>query len=133
MLGAYLAYTSIERIGGTALGHWAAVAGAAVAVGIVGVAIEVLLLRRIYRAPELLQLIATFGVVLIVRDVALRLWGPEDLLGQRVPGLRGTVAIMGGAIPQYDVLLIAIGPIVLAGLTLAMTRTRWGTLVRAAT
>ena len=47
-----------------------------------------LLLKRIYAAPELLQLAATFGVVLIVRDATLALWGAEDLLGPRAPGLR---------------------------------------------
>ncbi len=41
----------------------------ALLVGLIGVAVEVLLLRRIYRVPELFQLLATFGVVLIVEDL----------------------------------------------------------------
>ena len=49
-------------------------------------------------APELLQLTATFGVVLIVRDVALAIWGAEDLLGPRAPGLAGTVELLGRAV-----------------------------------
>ena len=49
--------------------------------------IEVLILRRIYGAPELLQLLATFAVVLVIKDVALSIWGAEDLLGPRAPGL----------------------------------------------
>ena len=44
------------------------------------------LLRRIYRAPELFQLLATFALVLVFKDAALWLWGPEDLLGPRAPG-----------------------------------------------
>ena len=43
--------------------------------GVVGVVMEILLLRRIYRAPELFQLLATFGVVLVVQDAALAIWG----------------------------------------------------------
>ena len=39
---------------------------------------EMLLLRRIYRAPELFQLLATFGVVLVVQEAALYVWGPAD-------------------------------------------------------
>lgn len=132
MLGAYLAYSLIEELGGGALGHWVAITLAALTVSVLGLLLEVLLLRRLCRAPELLQLIATFGVVLVVRDAALRIWGPEDLLGQRVPGLKGTVEILGGVLPQYDVFLILVGPVVLALLTFALTRTRWGTLVRAA-
>ena len=106
---------------------------AALAVGLLGVLIEVLLLRRIYRAPELFQLLATFALVLVIKDVALFAWGAEDLLGPRAPGLAMAVEILGKRIPAYDLLLIAIGPVVLARLWLLLTRTRWGVLVRAAT
>jgi branched-chain amino acid transport system permease protein len=114
------------------LAFWGGVLLAAMAVGIAGALLEALLLRRLYAAPELLQLTATFAVVLIVRDAVLAFWGPEDLLGPRAPGLSGTVEIFGRAIPQYDLALMAIGPIVLALLTLLVTRTRFGMLVRAA-
>ncbi|EWY41929.1 ABC transporter permease [Skermanella stibiiresistens SB22] len=132
MLGAYLAYTLAERMGG-AVGFWSAIALAAVATGVVGVVMELLVLRRLYRGPELFQLLATFGVVLIVQDVALLIWGPEDLLGPRAPGLEGVVRILGRPFPKYELLLIALGPIVLGLLWLLFHRTRWGTLVRAAT
>jgi branched-chain amino acid transport system permease protein len=92
------------------LGFWGGVLVAAVIVGCVGVLIEVLLLRRIYKAPELFQLLATFGVVLIVQDVALLTWGPQDLLGPRAPGLRGAIEILGVRFPLYELFLIAVGP-----------------------
>jgi branched-chain amino acid transport system permease protein len=132
MLGAYIAYSAIGRFGATITGYWLAILAAALTVGLIGVVIEVLLLRRIYRAPELLQLIATFGVALIVKDAVLDLWGPEDLLGPRVPGLRGAVQIGGDMLPQYDALLIGAGPAVLLALWWLVKRTRWGVLVRAA-
>src|SRR5216683_2210022 len=78
-------------------------------------------------------LLATFGVVLVVQDVALKLWGAEDLLGPRAPGLSGAITMFGQRFPQYELLLIAIGPVVLAALWLLLHRTRWGILVRAAT
>ena len=133
MLGAYLAYTLIERFGSGPLGYWAGVLLAALAVGVLGVVIERTLLRRLYGAPELLQLIATFGVVLLVKDATLALWGPEDLLGPRAPGLAGAITIFGQPVPQYDLLLIILAPVVLTVLSLALSRTRWGLLVRAAT
>jgi branched-chain amino acid transport system permease protein len=133
MLGAYVAYSLIGRFGATIPGYWLAVLAAALAVGAVGLLIEVAVLRRIYHAPELLQLIATFGLVLIIKDVALSLWGPEDLLGPRAAGFRGAVEIAGGTLPQYDLLLILVGPAVLIGLWWLLKRTRWGMLVRAAT
>jgi branched-chain amino acid transport system permease protein len=75
--------------------------------------VEMLVLRRIYRAPELFQLLATFALVLIIKDAALWLWGPEDLFGPRAPGLAGAVHLLGRRLPQYDLLLIVIGPLVL--------------------
>ena len=53
--------------------------------------------------------------MLIVRDAALALWGPEDRLGPRVAGLDGVVARGSAArCPQYDLFLLAVGPVVLS-------------------
>ncbi|HET7198870.1 MAG TPA: ABC transporter permease [Burkholderiales bacterium] len=127
MLGMYLAVWLAGRIG-----FWAAVPAATLAVGLGGALIEILLLRRIYRAPELLQLLATFALVLVVRDLALWAWGPVDVLGPRAPGFAGALAIAGSAFPQYELLLIALGPAVFALVHLLLARTRWGVLIRAA-
>lgn len=133
MLGAYLAYTFVNLMPYGILGFWGSIICAALAVGVIGVVLEVVLFRRIYRAPELFQLVATFGVVLVIQDVALWIWGAEDLFGPRAPGLRGAVRIFGEPIPQYDLMLIVLGPAVLLGVWLLFNKTRWGTLVRAAT
>ena len=76
MLGIYLAYTLVERLAPT-LGFWPALLLAPVATGLLGAVVEVALLRRIYRAPELFQLLATFALVLVIKDAALWAWGPE--------------------------------------------------------
>lgn len=128
MLGMYLAVWLAERVG-----FWAAVPLAAVLVGLVGIFIEFFVLKKIYKAPELLQLLATFALLLLIKDAALWAWGPEDLLGPRAPGFTGAVQIAGGAFPQYDLLLILLGPLVLVFLQLILSKTRWGILVRAAT
>ncbi len=132
MVGLYLAYTLVDRLGG-GVWFWLAVPAAALAVGALGAVVEVVLLRRVYRAPELFQLLATFALLLVIKDAALWLWGPEDLLGPRAPGLAGAVDVLGRRMPSYDLFLIVVGPLVLAALWLLLTRTRWGTLVRAAT
>lgn len=133
MLGAYIAYTLITHLSPGPIGFWIIVLIAATAVGLVGVLIEVGLLRRIYQAPELFQLIATFGVILIVSDITRFIWGEEDLVGPRAPGLSEAVTIMGHPLPQYDIALIVLGPLVLGATWLLFHRTRWGILVRAAT
>ena len=132
MVGIYIAYTLVGRLG-AGLGYWPALLVSAVAVGVVGALIEMTVLRRIYKAPELFQLLATFALVLIIKDAVLYLWGPDELLGPRAPGLAGSVDILGRQFPSYDLFLIVAGPIVLGLLWLLLTRTRWGTLVRAAT
>ncbi|RQO51174.1 ABC transporter permease [Variovorax sp. KBW07] len=132
MVGIYLAYTLVDKLG-SSLGFWPALLIAAVAVGVLGALIEVLLLRRIYKAPELFQLLATFALVLVIKDAVLWLWGPDELLGPRAPGLKGSVEILGRQFPSYDLFLIVVGPLVLGLVWLLLTRTRFGTLVRAAT
>jgi branched-chain amino acid transport system permease protein len=64
MLGAYVAYHLIEWLPTGIFPFWMSVIVAALIVGLVGVVIEVLVLRRIYHAPELFQLVATFGFLL---------------------------------------------------------------------
>ena len=71
MLGAYLAYSLIGRLGAGGVGYWSAVLLAALAIGALGAIVEATVLSRLFRAPELLKLIASFGIVLIIRDAAL--------------------------------------------------------------
>src|SRR4051812_45386965 len=115
MLGTYVAWTFASKVGG-ALGFWGGIVATALVIGLLGAAIEVVLLRRIYRAPELFQLLATFALLLVINDAALWFWGPEDLLGPRAPGLRGAIEVFGRRLPSYDVFLIVAGPLVLFAL-----------------
>ena len=132
MLGAFMAYSSVDLLS-PHIGFWPALLLAPLACGLLGALTEMLLLRRIYKAPELFQLLATFALVLVIKDATLWLWGPEELFGPRAAGLEGSVEILGRQFPTYDLFLIAVGPCVLVGLTLLLTQTRFGTLVRAAT
>jgi branched-chain amino acid transport system permease protein len=133
MLGVYVAYSITSRFGSSVGGFWLSVIAAAIIVAVLGALVEVVVLRRIYKAPELFHLLATFALVLIFRDAALYIWGPEDLFGPRAPHLAGAVTLLGHSLPTYDIALMVIGPLVLAVLWYGLTRTRWGTLVRAAT
>ncbi len=133
MLGAYLGWSLFTVMPHDPLWFAATVLLTALATALIGVALEVTLLRRLYRSAELFQLLATFGVVLMLQDVTQAIWGAEDLALPRPPWLRAGVDLLGSRYPVYDLVLIGIGPLVLALLWLLFTRTRWGTLVRAAT
>jgi branched-chain amino acid transport system permease protein len=136
MIGAYTAATLVPWLLELSFGpvtFWAGILVSALVVGLIGVLIEVLLLRRIYGAPELFQLLATFGVVLVVQDLVVQVFGPQDILGPRAPGLRQPVEILGRRFPSYELVLIAAGPVVLGLVWLLLRKTRFGVLVRAAT
>ncbi|MFN6266922.1 MAG: ABC transporter permease [Alphaproteobacteria bacterium] len=136
MLGAYVAVTIVPwllQIERSPTLFFAGVLISACVVGVLGVAMEMLLLRRIYKVPELFQLLATFGVVLMVQDAVLHIWGPLDIVGPRAPGLRHGVMILDQRFPAYELFLIAAGPVVLGLLWLLMHKTRFGILLRAAT
>ncbi len=136
MLGAYVAVTIVPwllQIERSPTLFFVGVLISACVVGVLGVLMEVLLLRRIYKVPELFQLLATFGVVLMVQDAVLHIWGPMDIAGPRAPGLRHGVMILDQRFPAYELFLIAAGPVVLGLLWLLMRKTRFGILLRAAT
>jgi branched-chain amino acid transport system permease protein len=136
MLGAYFAVSLVPRLLAVSNSLAMFVLGlvlSAAAVGLLGVVMELVLLRRIYRVPELFQLLATFGVVLVVQDIVIKVWGPLDILGPRAPLLGGAVALFGQRFPAYELFLIAMGPLVLGLIWLLMRKTRFGVLVRAAT
>lgn len=134
MVGIYLAYSLVHTLWpGTIWGFWASIFVASVLVGALGMLLEITVLRRIYQAPELFQLLATFALVLIINDATLWFWGPEDLLGPLAPGLTASIPILGRYFPVYDLVLIGIGPLVLLVLWLVLKRSYWGALLRAAT
>jgi len=132
MLGAYFGVTLMDHLTG-GFGFWTSIVLSGLIVGLIGMLVEILVLRPVYRAPELFQLVATFGVILVVQDLTLMIWGAEDQMGPRAPGLKSVVRILGEPVPQYDLALIAITPFILLVLWWLISRTRVGILVRAAT
>lgn len=133
MVGLYLAYSLTHTLDvDTVWGYSLGILGAALLTAVLGAAIEIVLLRHIYRAPELFQLLATFALVMIISDAVLWYWGAEDLLGAPVPGIDGTVGILGRAFPVYNFVLIAVGLIIWVLLWFLLNHTPWGVYVRAA-
>ena len=70
MLGAFIGYSLMQVLPGM-FGFWFSVLLAGIAVGLIGVIVEICVLRPVYKAPELFQLVATFGVILVIQDLAL--------------------------------------------------------------
>ena len=99
MVGAYLSATLglFLPFGGASV--YVAVLCSGVTVALLGGVVEVGMLRRVYRAPELYQLLLTFSLVLILNDAVRFFWGAENRLGPRPAGLTGAVTVLGESFP----------------------------------
>jgi len=133
MLAAYLTYTLATVLPLGPAGFYVGAILAALGVALLGGLIEVCLLRRIYRAPELYQLLLTFALVLVIGDAVRYVWGTENKAGPSPPGLSGSVPILDQRFPTYDLAILVVGPAVALGLWWLLHRTRLGILIRAAT
>ena len=106
--------------------------GALVA-GLAGAVAEFLLLRRMSGAPELYQLVATFGLTLAMHDAMQWSFGPDEVFAPRFPGLKGSLQIGPDFFPAYQLVMIVLGPLVWLGLHLLLKHSLFGQRLRAAT
>jgi branched-chain amino acid transport system permease protein len=134
MLGAFLAYQLMPMFGGnTVAGFALSVLLSALAVGLLGLIFEVLVLRRIYGADDLLQLIITLALVLILRDAVKAIWGANDVSVPMPESLSGAFQIGGAYLPMFQIVVFGIGLAVIGVMLATMQFTRAGVLLRAAT
>ncbi|MGE4482236.1 ABC transporter permease [Acidocella sp.] len=133
MLGAYVGWVVLSHLPQTVPAFVLGCLLTAVFIGLLGVGIEMFVLRRLYKVPELYQLLATFGIVLIAGNVVQLLWGARVVTLPRAPWMQETIPVSGQLFPLYSLVMMIVGPVVLLLLWLLFTRTRWGALVRAAT
>jgi branched-chain amino acid transport system permease protein len=133
MVGAYLMVTLVETLPEGAPSFWIALLLAPLGVAALGGLVEVGLLRRIYHRDPLMQLILTFGLILVIGTLVLLVWGPDNKSVARPEALAGSVRIFGQPFPSYYLLVLALAPVVAIALWFIFYRTRWGMLIRAAT
>ena len=117
----------------TAWGYGAVILMGACVAALLGAVTEVLLLKRMRHAPQLYQLVATFGLTLALHDVMRWFFGPEEVFAPRFPGLKGAIQLGESYFPTWQLFTLALGPLVWLGLHLLLTRTLWGQRVKAAT
>lgn len=134
MLGAFLTYQITPHIlPGTLTGFVLTVLVAGLLAALVGAVFEIIVLRRIYHAEELLQLIVTVGLVMIMRDVVRAIWGMNDLSTSIPEAMSGAVKVSNYWFPLYNLSIMGIGIAVVLVLWAVVRFTRVGVLLRAAT
>jgi branched-chain amino acid transport system permease protein len=126
LLGAYVALTVIWATGSWLL----AIPVAALAIAILGVAMERIFLRALGSDP-LRQVLLTFGFVLLFQQGALDIWGGSNLDINPPAVLMRSIVVGGLYLPLYRIFMIAVAAAIGLALWLGLDRTRAGAMVRA--
>ena len=128
MVGAYVAATVTIRTGSFLLGLVTALLAAA----LVGMLVEALILRRLYKKEHVEQVLATFGLIMFFNEMTRIIWGRQPLFMDVPPWLSGTIELIPGIpYPSYRVAVIGMGLLVALFLYLMFSRTRIGIQIRA--
>ncbi|MCY4230022.1 MAG: branched-chain amino acid ABC transporter permease [Alphaproteobacteria bacterium] len=128
MVGAYLCAELTDATGSFLL----AVALALPATALVGAAVELLVVRRLYRRDHLDHVLATFGLILCFDALVQMIWGPEGMAIRLPAWADGQQHLPGGLVfPTYRLLIIGAGLAVAAGLYVLVVRTKLGMRIRA--
>src|ERR1700726_1295104 len=127
MLGAFFGL-SIFRVTGS---FWLALVLAPIPVAVIGIVMELLFMRPLYRRGHMDQVLLTFGFTFVFLDLVQTLWG-RTVLRLPVPdALQGTVQIGLGVFSAYRLCLIGFGFAIALLLWLVLERSRIGAMVRA--
>jgi branched-chain amino acid transport system permease protein len=129
MLGAYFAYTVYGATGS----YFLAVLGASLGVGLFALIFERFFMSKVYGSNVLMQLLVCYAFILILDDAVKIIWGPEfKSMGMPDAFQQPPLFIAGGIVPVFYLFLIAMTLVISGALWLMITRTRFGTIVRAA-
>ena len=130
MLGAFAAWIMLDKLG---INYWAALLLAPLAVGTLGVVIERLFLKHLYKLDPLYGLLLTFGLALILEGIFRELYGAS---GQNydVPTLLSGATNLGFMVlPNYRAWVVLVSLVVCLGTWYLIERTRLGAYLRAGT
>jgi branched-chain amino acid transport system permease protein len=127
LVGGYVGLSIARTTGSFTL----AILGGGAAVVVLGFLVDRFLLRRTGE-NHLAQVLLTVGVAFVIGDVALRIWGGDNLMVPTPAALRGSVVLPGELYyPRYRFVLLVFGVVVAAALWLLYKKTQLGAVVRA--
>ncbi len=128
MLGAYLAYTTVQASGN----FWLSLLVAPLVVGALGALIERWLLRRTHAFGHAYELLLTFGLFFMIGEAVRWIWGSYTLQIATPSILSGSVPFMGSQYPIYRLFILGVSGLICLGMGLVLMRTRVGIVIRSA-
>jgi branched-chain amino acid transport system permease protein len=134
-----LAHGSLYMVGAFVCAHvtgitgsfWLGLLAGALGAAIMGVIVEVLVIRRLYQRDHLDQVLATFALILILSEGTALVFGSQPLWLDIPSILKGSIELGSVIYPVYRILIIIVGVLVALGLYLLISRTRIGMRIRA--
>ncbi len=128
MAGAYVAAETMQRTGS----FTAAIIVAVAVTALVGIALEVLIMRKLVTRDHLAQVLGSYAVILIANDLVKMIWGPTPVMLNMPAALAGPVELLPDFLyPAFRLMIIAVGLVMALALYAFVTKTRAGVLVRA--
>jgi branched-chain amino acid transport system permease protein len=127
-IGGYLAYTLIPY-----LGFWGALIVAPILVAFIGIAVERVLIRRLYGRDPLYSLLLTFGLAFMIEDGTRFIWGAQSLPYQIPSWLSSPLSTQFFFLTGYRLFMVLLVTAVVAALFLILNHTRLGIRIRAGT
>ncbi|MGF0225024.1 urea ABC transporter permease subunit UrtB [Dietzia natronolimnaea] len=132
MAGCYTAYVIQQFVAASGAGLAISLVAGFVVGGLLGVILEVLLIRRLYARP-LDTLLVTFGVGLVLQQIARDIWGAPAVNVEVPAFLRGNLVLFGASVPYTRVFIFLLAVTCVAALMSAMRFTPMGRRIRAVT
>jgi len=130
MFGAFMAWIGLQYFG---LNYWVMLIVAPLVVGLVGIVIERLLLRHLYKLDHLYGLLLTFGLTLLIEGVFRSFYGVSGLPYSTPGALRGATNLGFMILPNYRAWVVVASLVVCFATWYVIERTRLGSLLRAGT
>lgn len=127
MIGAYIAAWVFQQTGSFPIALLVTIPGSL----IVGIVLELVALRTLYARNHLVQVLATFGLILFFNRLVIDLFGALSQRLDRPEFLTGSIPLFGAPYDIYRVMIIVVGLLIALGIYVLITRTRIGMLIRA--
>ncbi len=132
MIGAFMAFTISNLIGGGSAGFWVALVLAPLSVAFLSLLVERSIFSKLYDREHLMLLLFTFSMMLFIKDAVKLIWGSDYRSLSAPVILDGSWMILDMPFPKYNLFLLLVGPLVAIGLWLLINKTKIGKISKAA-